>query len=89
MIDRNNPGNSLVEFVTPVWRALAQSLPPAVQKRYLQDLKSAEDFDIALDRVIAALFSRSGGLRPAPRRPAESSPQGTARPKGTRRSSRR
>jgi len=46
------------EFVTPVWRALAQSLPPAVQKRYLEDLKSAEDFEVALDRLIELLFRR-------------------------------
>jgi hypothetical protein len=57
------------EFVTPVRRALPQSLPPAVQKRCLQDLKSAEHFEAALKRVIELLFRRPvHGPVPASRR---------------------
>jgi hypothetical protein len=39
-------------------RAVTQSLPQAVQKRYSQELKSAEDIELALDRVIKLLFRR-------------------------------
>jgi len=45
------------ELRTPFWREAAESLPPAVRRRYLPELRAAERFDIALDAVIA-LFSR-------------------------------
>jgi len=51
--------------VTPFWRSVSQSLPGAVRKRYLPELKSAEEFDLVLERVAAAwkslgrLFSHS------------------------------
>jgi hypothetical protein len=58
------------ELVTPVWRALAHSLPPTVQKRYLQELKSAEGFDLALDRVLNAWKSLAEVLHLPPHHPA-------------------
>jgi hypothetical protein len=48
----------LEEFVTPLWKAVSQALPPAVRKRYQREMKSAEDLDLALDRVIELLFRR-------------------------------
>jgi hypothetical protein len=45
------------EFATPFWRSASKSLPAAVRKRYLPQLKSAERLDLALERVVG-LFSR-------------------------------
>lgn len=40
------------EFVTAFWSKASQSLPSAVRKRYLPQLKAAEGFELALDRAI-------------------------------------
>jgi hypothetical protein len=42
------------EFATAFWRKASGSLPPAVRRRYLPQLKSAESFDLALDRAVQA-----------------------------------
>lgn len=47
------------EFLTPFWRAAFESLPPAVGRRYLLQLKAAERWGLALDWAIG-LFSRAG-----------------------------
>ena len=44
------------EFATPFWRRASKSLPAEVRQRYTPQLKSAERFDLALDRLIG-LFS--------------------------------
>lgn len=44
------------EFATPFWSRASKSLPTSVRQRYAPQLKSAERFDLALDRVIG-LFS--------------------------------
>jgi hypothetical protein len=40
------------EFATPFWNRASKSLPASVRQRYAPQLKSAERFDLALDRVI-------------------------------------
>jgi len=42
------------EFATAFWRRASASLPPAIRRRYLPQLKSAEGFDLALARVAEA-----------------------------------
>lgn len=46
------------EFATPFWRSAFKSLPSGVRQRYLPQLKAAEGFELALDRVIALFFHR-------------------------------
>jgi hypothetical protein len=41
-------------FTTPFWRAMAQALPPGVRQRYLPQLKSAENFELMLDKIAHA-----------------------------------
>ncbi|HUL93151.1 MAG TPA: hypothetical protein VLV56_12440 [Burkholderiales bacterium] len=41
-------------FTTPFWRAMAQALPQEVRHRYLPQLKSAENFELMLDRAAQA-----------------------------------
>lgn len=45
------------EFVTSFWSRASKSLPASVRDRYKSQLKSAERFDLALDRAIE-LFTR-------------------------------
>jgi len=40
------------EFATPFWRRASKSLTPYARQRYRSQLKSAERFELALDRVI-------------------------------------
>jgi len=40
------------EFATSFWSKASKSLPASVRQRYSPQLKSAERFDLALDRVI-------------------------------------
>jgi hypothetical protein len=42
------------EFTTAFWRRASGSLPPSVRRRYLPQLRSAESFDLALDRAAEA-----------------------------------
>jgi hypothetical protein len=42
------------DFATAFWRKMSESLPPAVREDYLEELKSAEGFDLALDRAAQA-----------------------------------
>jgi hypothetical protein len=58
------------EFATAFWRKASTSLPPAVRRRYLRELKSAESFGLALDRAVAAWKSLARLLHFSPRRPA-------------------
>ena len=44
------------QFETRFWSSAFKSLPSGVRQRYLPQLKAAEGFELALDRVIA-LFS--------------------------------
>jgi hypothetical protein len=39
------------EFATPFWSRASKSLPASVRQRYLPQLKSAERFELALDRA--------------------------------------
>ena len=41
-------------FTTPFWRAMAQALPHEVRRRYLPQLKSAENFELMLDQAAQA-----------------------------------
>jgi hypothetical protein len=41
-------------FVTPFWRQVSEALPEAVRRRYLPELKSAEGFELALERIAGA-----------------------------------
>ena len=41
-------------FTTPFWRAMAQALPQGVRRRYLPQLKSAENFELVLDQAVHA-----------------------------------
>ncbi|HET7764306.1 MAG TPA: hypothetical protein VFK92_04380 [Burkholderiales bacterium] len=47
------------EFVTAFWNRAAASLPAAVRKRYLPQLKAAEGFELALDRAIQFFTRRT------------------------------
>ena len=47
------------EFVTSFWNRAAASLPTAVRKRYLPQLKAAEGFELALDRAVEFFTRRS------------------------------
>lgn len=47
------------EFVTSFWNRAAASLPAAVRKRYLPQLKAAEGFELALDRAVEFFTRRS------------------------------
>ena len=38
------------EFATAFWSQASKSLPASVRERYVQQLKSAERLDLALDR---------------------------------------
>jgi hypothetical protein len=58
------------EFATAFWRRASGSLPPAVRRRYLLQLKSAESFELALDRAVEAWKSLAQLLHPSPHRPA-------------------
>jgi hypothetical protein len=49
-------------FVTPFWRAMFKSLPPAVQRRYLSQLQAAERWDLALDRAVGILSRAAKSL---------------------------
>jgi hypothetical protein len=40
------------EFKTSFWRRAFKSLPPIAQRRYRSQLKSAERWELALDRAI-------------------------------------
>ena len=42
------------DFATAFWRQASGSLPPEVRRRYLEELRSAESFDLALDRASEA-----------------------------------
>jgi hypothetical protein len=42
------------DFATAFWRRASGSLPPAVRRRYLPQLQSAESFDLALGRAAEA-----------------------------------
>ena len=45
------------EFATAFWNRASKSLPASVRRRYAPQLKSAERFELALDRAIE-LFAR-------------------------------
>ena len=57
------------DFATAFWRKMSESLPPAVREQYLEELRSAEGFDLALDeaaqawRSLAVLLHYSGSAR--------------------------
>jgi hypothetical protein len=40
------------EFATSFWSRASKSLPASVRERYKSQLKSAERFELALDRAI-------------------------------------
>ena len=44
--------NTLYQFETPFWRRAFKSLSPIAQRRYRSQLKSAERWELALDRAI-------------------------------------
>ena len=58
------------EFATAFWRNASESLPPTVLRRYLPQLKSAESFELALDRAVEAWKSLAQLLRLSQHRPA-------------------
>ena len=58
------------EFATAFWRRASRSLPPAVLRRHLPQLKSAESFELALDGAVEAWKSLAQLLHPSPHRPA-------------------
>jgi hypothetical protein len=58
------------EFATVFWRRASGSLPPAVLQRYLPQLKSAESFELALDRAVEAWKSLAQLLHLSSQRPA-------------------
>jgi hypothetical protein len=58
------------EFATAFWRKASESLPPAVLRRYRPQLKSAESFDLALDRALNAWKSLAEVLHLPPHHPA-------------------
>jgi hypothetical protein len=58
------------EFATAFWRRASGSLPPSVRRRYLAQLKSAESFDVALDRALNAWKSLAEVLHLPPHHPA-------------------
>ena len=58
------------DFSTAFWRKMSESLPPTVQRHYLEELKSAEDFDLALDEAAGAWKSLVEMLHLSPHRPA-------------------
>ena len=41
-------------FATPFWRSMSQALPQGVRRRYLPQLKSAENFELMLDEAVRA-----------------------------------
>ena len=58
------------EFATAFWRKVSGSLPPAVRRRYLTQLRSAESFELAFDRALGAWKSLSELLHFPPHRAA-------------------
>jgi hypothetical protein len=58
------------EFATAFWRKAAGSLPPAVLRRYLPQLKSAEGFELALDQALGAWKTLALLLHFPPHHPA-------------------
>ena len=58
------------EFATAFWRQACGSLPPAVRRRYLPQLKSAESFELALDRALEAWKTLAQLMHLSPHRPA-------------------